>query len=80
MRKMNLVTGLLFTSIISAGCSSTGGHNQTGGAVVGGVAGALIGSQFGGGTGRVVSAAVGTLGGALVGSKVGKNMDETSRK
>lgn len=80
MKKMNLVTALLLTSIIAAGCSSTGGQNQTGGTIVGGVAGALIGSQFGGGTGRVVGAAVGTLGGALIGSEVGKSMDNKQQQ
>lgn len=40
------------------------------GAVIGGVAGAIIGSQVGGGTGQVVSGALGAGVGAIVGDRV----------
>lgn len=40
------------------------------GAVVGGVAGAIIGSQVGGGNGRIVTGAVGAGVGAIVGDRI----------
>ncbi|MBC7951700.1 MAG: glycine zipper 2TM domain-containing protein [Rhodospirillaceae bacterium] len=48
---------------------------QTGGAVLGGVGGALAGSQFGGGKGKLAMTAVGTLLGAFLGSEVGSSLD-----
>ena len=44
-----------------------------GGAIVGGVLGAVIGHQFGGGTGRDLSTAAGAVGGAIVGNEVERN-------
>lgn len=40
------------------------------GAVVGGVAGGVVGSRFGGGSGRVIATAVGAIGGMLLGDAV----------
>jgi outer membrane lipoprotein SlyB len=48
------------------------------GAVAGGVAGALIGNQFGGGTGRTVMTIAGAGGGAYAGNEIEKNMNKTS--
>jgi surface antigen len=59
-----------------AACEATGGQKQTGGALLGGIGGAAIGSQFGGGTGKIVAVAAGTLLGALVGSEVGRSLDK----
>jgi surface antigen len=59
-----------------AACESTGGQKQTGGAILGGIGGAAVGSQFGGGTGKIVAVAAGTLLGALVGSEVGRSLDK----
>lgn len=48
------------------------------GAVAGGVAGALIGNQFGGGSGRTVMTIAGAGGGAYAGNEIEKNMNKTS--
>ena len=68
------VAALLAISV--AACESTGGQKQTGGAILGGVGGAIAGAQFGSGSGRIAAAAVGTLLGALVGSEVGRSLDK----
>lgn len=55
-----------------------GANNQGrnfGGTVLGGIAGALLGSQVGGGTGRTAATAVGAIGGALIGDRVANGMD-----
>jgi surface antigen len=54
-------------------------NKQEVGTVTGGIAGGLIGSQFGGGVGQLLAIGGGTLVGALIGGSVGKNMDETDR-
>ena len=45
----------------------------SGGAVIGGIAGALLGSQVGGGNGKVAAAAAGAIAGAMVGDRVENN-------
>jgi surface antigen len=50
-------------------------NKRTGGALLGGVGGALIGSQFGKGKGKIATTAIGTLLGAYVGSEAGTSLD-----
>lgn len=59
---------------ILASCSAPPSKQQVG-LVTGGVAGAAIGSLFGGGSGKVVATGVGAVGGALIGSEIGKSME-----
>ncbi len=49
------------------------------GALVGAGAGALAGSQIGGGRGQLAAIAVGTLLGAWAGSQIGRQLDERDR-
>lgn len=66
---------LMGSSVLLVGCQNMG-TKQTIGTVAGGAAGALIGSQIGGGSGRVVATGVGAVVGALAGGAIGKQMDE----
>ena len=75
-RKLTAVSLAAVLTLSLAACESTGGQKQTGGAVLGGVGGAIAGAQFGSGTGRIAAAALGTLLGALVGSEVGRSLDK----
>jgi outer membrane lipoprotein SlyB len=50
-----------------AGCAQP----NYGAAVIGGLAGGLLGAQVGGGTGRLAATAVGAGTGAVIGSQVG---------
>lgn len=45
-----------------------GPNNQTGAAIVGGLAGAIVGNQFGGGSGKTLMTGLGAVGGAMAGS------------
>jgi surface antigen len=67
----------IFTSLSLLGCSNM--NKQDVGTLSGGVAGGLLGSQFGGGTGKLLAIGAGTLAGALIGGSVGKSMDDTDR-
>lgn len=53
---------------------SQGTPPSGGGAILGGVLGAVVGNQFGGGNGRAAATALGAVGGALLGNNVeGRN-------
>ena len=69
---------LMIVSLVAGGCASMGPKEQTG-TLLGGLGGALIGSQFGGGSGRLVGVAIGTLAGALIGQDIGKSLDRVDR-
>ena len=56
-----------------------GGSHEPGGTILGGIVGAAIGSQIGGGNGRLAAMGVGTLFGALVGRDIGRSMDDADR-
>ena len=64
--KTKLIAVALAATIL-AGCQS----NPSQGEMIGGVAGALVGSRFGKGTGQLV----GTAAGALIGAGVGRALD-----
>lgn len=62
-----------------AGCTTTGGNKQAGGAVLGGLAGGLAGSQIGGGSGKLWATGAGVLLGALIGSEIGASLDRADQ-
>lgn len=75
MKKISaiVIMGLLAASLTA--CST----NQDTGTLVGGVAGGLLGSQFGGGGGRIAATIIGAGAGAFIGNRIGHSMDETDR-
>jgi surface antigen len=77
MRKWLLL--LLIPALTVTGCASSMGPKEAGGTAIGGLGGAIIGSQVGRGTGRLVGVAIGTLAGALIGQEVGKTLDRADR-
>jgi len=69
---------LAAAALILAACTDSG-EKQTAGTIIGGVAGAVLGSQVGGGSGRIIATAVGTLAGAMIGSEIGKSLDRADQ-
>ncbi|MGH8426623.1 MAG: RT0821/Lpp0805 family surface protein [Gammaproteobacteria bacterium] len=67
---------LLAALLALGGCAS---KEQTG-TLVGAGAGALVGSQFGGGSGKTLMTIAGAIGGALAGGAIGKKMDQSDRQ
>lgn len=61
----------LILIIFLTGCAD----KQTTGKVVGGLGGALVGSQFGRGGGKLLGIGVGAVVGSLVGNAIGKELD-----
>lgn len=76
IRKFVVATALV---ALLAGCQTTGGNKQTGGAVIGGLIGGLAGSQIGGGSGKLWATGAGAVLGALIGSEVGASLDKADR-
>jgi surface antigen len=70
---------VFFASLALQGCSGQM-NKQGGGTLIGGLAGGLLGAQFGKGEGQLVATGIGALAGALIGGQVGKTMDEQDRQ
>lgn len=82
--KMSIKLLILPMSILMlTSCASEGGkggiNKQGGGAVLGALAGGLLGAQFGKGEGKFLAAGAGALLGGFVGSSVGKSMDQQDK-
>lgn len=61
---------MLFVTL-ALGATSVAQADNNGGALLGGIIGAVVGNQVGGGNGRVAATAVG----AIIGAQVGGNMN-----
>lgn len=72
------IGALLLVSFLT-GCTGAG-PKETGGRLLGGAAGAVIGSQFGKGTGQLVGVAIGALAGSYLGGALGHEMDARDRQ
>jgi surface antigen len=67
-------------ALLGASCASSDyGNKQIAGALVGGGAGGLIGSQFGKGSGKLATTGAGTLLGAFLGSAAGQSLDRADQ-
>lgn len=77
----NLLAGLFAASLVPAlaGCAGMS-ENETAGTILGGVAGAVVGNQFGDGDGKTAATALGAIIGATVGREIGHSLDQTSRR
>ncbi len=78
MMKSKKWVGLIALVITLTGCSGAG-PKQTGGQLIGGATGALIGSQFGRGTGQLFGVAIGALAGSYLGGAIGHQLDEKDK-
>lgn len=79
--RRNLLAGLFAVSLAPAiaGCAGMS-ENETAGTILGGVAGAVVGNQFGDGDGKTAATALGAIIGATVGREIGHSLDQTSRR
>lgn len=71
------VATLLLATLVVGCAGETGGYKEPGGALLGGAAGALAGSQFGGGRGQLAATGAGALLGALIGQQAGRSLDRS---
>ncbi len=81
MKNLCKIFALLFIASSISACQNPGGQGggiskQTGGTLIGGIAGGLLGAQVGKGSGRLVATGIGALAGALVGGSVGQSLDQ----
>ncbi len=75
-----LIAGTLIAQPVAAQEFLKNITNEDIGRVLGGVGGALVGSQFGGGTGKLVAVAAGAIGGMFLGGEIGKRLDPADRQ
>lgn len=61
--------------LVQAANPGSTSRNSTAGTVIGGVVGAVLGNQVGGGSGRTAATVLGAVGGAVVGNQIAKNRD-----
>jgi surface antigen len=78
MKNISKLLLIIFIGFSLQSCESM--NKQGGGTLIGGVAGGLLGSQFGKGEGQLLATGVGALAGALAGGQIGKTMDEYDRQ
>ena len=79
MRKM-MKAGVVAAMIaMLAGCAGMS-QNETTGTILGGLGGAVAGSQFGKGRGNKAMTAIGAVIGAAAGAQIGRSMDQKSRE
>ncbi len=77
---MKKFLSLVFLALFIFGCAGQNGvTKQGGGTIIGGVAGAALGSQFGKGGGQMLGIGLGAITGALIGNQVGSYMDEQDK-
>jgi surface antigen len=69
---------IITAAFVLTACTS-GNEKETAGTVLGGVGGAVLGSQIGGGSGRLIATAIGTLAGALIGNQIGQGLDKVDK-
>ena len=74
------MTSIAFMVVSLNGCQGQQMNKQGGGTLIGGVAGGLLGSQFGKGSGQLLTTGIGTLAGAFAGNLIGQSLDEQDKK
>ena len=79
--RRNRLAALVIAGLVPAlsGCVPMG-ESETAGTIIGGVAGAVVGNQFGKGSGRTAATALGAIIGATAGRSIGASLDATSRQ
>jgi surface antigen len=74
-----LLAAILLTGCVTDQGGQEGLNKKTIGAILGGLAGAVLGSKAGSGKGRLVAVAAGALAGAWLGSEIGASLDRADK-
>ncbi|MDH3738564.1 MAG: RT0821/Lpp0805 family surface protein [Alphaproteobacteria bacterium] len=77
--RIKAIAPLVAATLVLAACSGNAGQKETAGTIIGGIGGAVLGSQIGGGSGQIVATAIGTFAGALIGNELGKSLDRADQ-
>jgi uncharacterized protein YcfJ len=73
-----LIPTTVISILLTTGCANMG-RDQSVGTAIGGVGGAIIGSQFGHGASRLLGAGIGAAIGAAAGNVAGEHMDRNNQ-
>jgi surface antigen len=77
--QIKAIAPLAMAALILGACTGDAGQKETAGTIIGGIGGAVLGSQIGGGSGQIVATAIGTFAGALIGNEIGKSLDRADQ-
>lgn len=77
MRQVQVLLMIIVFSLV--GCTQSMGTKEGTGTLLGGAAGAILGSNVGKGKGNIAAIAIGTLAGALFGQEIGRSLDRADR-
>ena len=77
--EIKAIAPLAAAALFLAACSTDAGNKQTAGTVLGGIGGAVLGSQIGSGSGQIIATALGTFAGALIGGDIGRSLDRADQ-
>ncbi len=77
--QIKVIAPLAAAALFLGACTGDAGQKQTAGTIIGGIGGAVIGSQIGSGSGQLVATALGTFAGALIGADIGKSLDRADQ-
>lgn len=78
--RIKLIITKLACCLVICSLSTACLKNETGGALLGGAAGGILGAHFGKGSGKLAAVGIGALIGALAGGAVGQHMDRQDRQ
>ena len=79
MIAVRIAAVLLAATLALPACSRTAGDKETAGTILGGIGGAVLGSEVGSGSGRIIATAVGGVIGAWLGSEIGASLDRADQ-
>ena len=77
--QIKAIAPLAAAALMLGACAGDAGQKETAGTIIGGIGGAVLGSQIGGGSGQIVATAIGTFAGALIGNEIGKSLDRADQ-
>lgn len=75
MVEFGRVSNIELIHTTTMGAAPTNSPNANAGTIIGGIAGAVLGSTIGGGSGRAAATVLGAVGGAVVGNRLARNQD-----
>ncbi len=79
MIAVRIAVVMVAAALILPACSRTVADKEAAGTILGGVGGAVLGSQVGSGSGRIIATAVGGVIGAWLGAEIGLSLDKADQ-
>ena len=79
MSALRIAVVMVAAALTLPACSRTAGDKELAGTLLGGIGGAVLGSQVGDGTGKIIATAAGGVIGAWLGAEIGQSLDKADQ-